>query len=108
MRLPSRFVITALRQTFSAGILEAYFGSNEEKKQSVADRWSHLPRIVFLGTWLAVQNVSLEFLPERFNKGVADECGYKSDDKIGHRKYIPDGPNQALALTHTRAFKFPH
>ena len=54
------------------------------------------------------QNGLLDFLPKKFNKDVADECGYKSDHKIGRRKNIPDGPNQTLALTHTRAFKFAH
>ena len=29
MRLPSRFAITALRQTFSAGILKAYIASSD-------------------------------------------------------------------------------
>jgi hypothetical protein len=49
----------------------------------------------------AMAERSLESLPKKFNKDITDECGYKSDHKIGRRKNIPDGPNQTLALSHT-------
>src|ERR1019366_4777206 len=54
MRLPSRFVITARRQTFSDGILKAYIDSSDTiwgKDSNEADCGSHIPRTPFHKTW---------------------------------------------------------
>lgn len=50
----------------------------------------------------------LEFLTQKFNDDVTDECGYKSDHQIGLRHDIVDRPNETLTLSHTCALELPH
>ena len=51
---------------------------------------------------------SLESLPKKCKKDIADERRHYGNCKINAGKNISDCPHNAPILPHPRAFKFPH